>query len=93
MPHGHHIYSKSYYMEKDKMCVYLQSDYALPYCKCVLWCCADCPYINLPDQETDHQYSETTPSIRFHIYHIIARCSAHGRIQLKDKKICHMCKQ
>ena len=32
------------------------------------------------------QYEETTPSIRFHVYHIIARCTAHGRILLKDKK-------
>ena len=44
-------------------------------------------------KETDNPYSDTTPSIRFHIYHIIARCTDHGRIPLKDKKICHMCKQ
>ena len=36
---------------------------------------------------------KTTPSIRFHIYHIIARCTAHGRIPFKDKRICYMCKQ
>ena len=70
-----------------------QSDHALPHWKCVLWCCANCPCINLPDQETDNQYSETTPSIRFHIYHIIRRCNARVRIPLKDKKICCMCKQ
>ena len=34
-----------------------------------------------------------TPSIRFHIYHIIGRCTAHCRITLKDKKMCYMCKQ
>ena len=37
--------------------------------------------------------SETTPSIRFHIYYIIGHCTARGRIPLKDKKICYMCKQ
>ena len=31
--------------------------------------------------------------IRFHIYHIIGSCTAHGRISLKDKNICYMCKQ
>ena len=27
------------------------------------------------------------------MYHIIGRCTAHGRIPLKDKKICYMCEQ
>ena len=36
---------------------------------------------------------ETTPSIRFHIYHIIGRCAIHGRLSLKDKNSCSMCKQ
>ena len=57
-----------------------------------MWCCTDFPCINIPDQETDNQCSETTPSIRFHIYHIIGRCTSHGRIKLEDKK-CYMCKQ
>ena len=34
------------------MCAYPQSDHALPHCKCALQCCADCPCINFPDQET-----------------------------------------
>ena len=52
MPHGNHIYAKSSDMEKDKMFTYTQSDDALPHWKYVLRCCADCPCINLPDQET-----------------------------------------
>ena len=36
---------------------------------------------------------ETTPSSRFHIYHMIGRCTAYGRITLKYKKIWSMCKQ
>ena len=39
------------------------------------------------------KHEETTPSIRFHIYHIIRRCTNHGRIPLKDNKIYYMCKQ
>ena len=93
MPHGRHIYAKSYDMAKAKMCAYPQSDHALPHLKYVLRSCADCLCINIHDQETDNWYSETTPSIRFHIYHIIARCTDHSIIILKDKKICHMSKQ
>ena len=36
---------------------------------------------------------ETAPSIKFHIYHIIGRCTIHGRIPLKDMKICYICEQ
>ena len=80
-------------MAKDTLCAYPQPDHALPHCKCVLLCCADFPCINLTDQETDNQNSKLTPSIIFHIYHTIERCTAHGRIPLKDKTIGYMCKQ
>ena len=39
------------------------------------------------------KHEATTPSIRLHIYHIIGRCTSHGGITLKDKKICYMCEQ
>ena len=93
MPHGNHIYSKASYKENATMCTYPHSEHALPHWKFVLRCCADFPCINIPYQETTKKHEETTPSIRFHIYHIIGRCTAHGRIQLKDKKICYMYKQ
>ena len=84
MPHGRHIYSKASYMANATLCTYPQSGHALPHWKCVLQCCADCPCINIPDQEKTKNHEETTPSIRFHIYHIIGRCTAHGRIAFKD---------
>ena len=93
MPHGRHIYAKAYDMAKAEICKYLQSDNGLPHLKFVLRCCAHCPSVNLPDQGTDKKHEETTPSIRFLIYHIIARCTARGIIPLKDMKICYMCKQ
>ena len=80
-------------MARAKMCAYSQSDLTLPQWKCVLRCCAKCPSINLPDQETDDQYPDTSPSIRFHIYHMITRCTKHGRIPLTDKKSCLKCQQ
>ena len=90
MPHGHHIYLKAYDMEKATMCTYPQSRHALPHMKCVLPCCADCTFINITDQDTNKKHEETTPSIMFSIYHIIGRCTAHGRIPLKGKKMLHL---
>ena len=92
MPHRRHIYAKASDTEKATMGTYPHSDHALPHWKCALRCCAKCTCINLPDQETDDHNSETTTSIRFHMYHIIGHCTAHGIIPLKDKKICYMCK-
>ena len=93
MPHGRHIYAKSYDIEKATMCTYPQSGHAIPHWKYVLRCCAKCPCVNIPDQETTKKHEETTPSIRFHIYHIIGRCTDHGRTPLKEKKICYICEQ
>ena len=86
MPHERHIYAKSYDTAKVTMCAYSQSDHALPHRKCVLQCCAKFPSINITDQETDYQYPETSPSISFHIYHLIARCTKYGRLPLTDRK-------
>ena len=93
MSHGRHIYAKASDMAKAKMCAYPQSDHALPRWKCAIQCCAKCPSVNLPDQETDDQYSNISPSISFHIYHIISRCIEHGMILLNDTEIFRKCKQ
>ena len=47
----------------------------------------------MPYQETDHHYLDTTPSIRFPVYDIIACCTYDVRIPLKYKKPFHKCKQ
>ena len=60
MPHGRHIYAKEYDMARAKMCVYPQLDHTLPHWKCVFQCCTKFPRVNLPDQETDYQYSDTS---------------------------------
>ena len=93
MPHGRHIYSKAYDMAKLTICAYPQSDHELPHWKCVLGCCSKCPSIHTPDQETDDQYSNTSPLICFHFYHLIAHCTTHRRILLNKKKMCRKCKQ
>ena len=93
MPHGRNIYAKASDTENAEMCAYPLSDNALPHWKCVLRWCVDCTCIDLTDQETNKKHEETKPSIRFHIYHIIGRCSDHVIIPLKDKKICYMCEK
>ena len=92
MPHGRRNYSKASDMSKANMFPYPQLDHVLPHCKCVMKCCSKCSRVNLPYQEIDDQYNDTRPSICFHIYHLIASCSTHGRIPLTEKNCCE-CKQ
>ena len=65
MPHGRHIYARASDIAKSKMCVYPQSYHSLPHWKYVIRGCAKYPSVNLPEQETDDQYSGTIPSIVF----------------------------
>ena len=87
MPHDRNIYAKASDMSMAKICAYPQLDHVLPHWKCVLRCCAKCPCVNITDQKPDEQYSDTTPSFPFHIYHLIARFTTHVRLPLNDK-IC-----
>ena len=93
MPHEHHIYSKAHDMAKAKMCAYSQYNHALPHWKRVLRCYAQCPNINIPDQETDDKHHNPIPSTCFHIYHMMARCKKHVRLPLTDKKSCRECQK
>ena len=93
MSHGRHVYAKAYDTAKVKICAYSQSDHALPHWKFLLQCCAKCSSIDIPDQETYDQYPDTSPSIHFYIYHIIARCKKNCRLPLTDKNICHKFQQ
>ena len=92
MPHGRHIYTKASDMSKATMCAYPQLYHALPHYTFLLRCCAKFTCVNIPDQETDDQYYNTTSSIRFHIPRLIFCCTAHGRIPLYNKKKCRVCK-
>ena len=93
MPHGLYIYAKVSDMAKATMCAYPQSYHALPHFKCVIQYCAKCPSVNLLDQETDDQYSNTSPYINFRIYHITARCSTCRRLALYYLKKIRKCKK
>ena len=61
MPHGRHIYAKSYDMAEATMFAYSQSDHVLPHWKFVLRCCAQCPRINIPEQEIDDKHPNPSP--------------------------------
>ena len=65
MPHVNHIYDKASDMENATMCIYPQSEHALPHWKCGLLCCADCPCINIPDQETTKNMTKVHPLLGF----------------------------
>ena len=84
MPLGRHIYAKAHDTEKEYICAYSQSDNGLPQWKLILRCCAKCPGINLCNWEKDDQYPDNSPSIRFHIYHMIAHCTKHIRLPVTD---------
>ena len=77
MPHGRYIIDKASDMEKSTMCEHPQSYHALQHWKYVMRGCVKCTSVNLPDEETDDQYSDTSTSISFHIYHLIKCCSTH----------------
>ena len=61
MSHGRHLYAKTSDIPKATMCAYPQSDDTLTNWKFFMRCCAKCPSVNLLDQETDDQYSDTSP--------------------------------
>ena len=92
MTHGRHIYAKASDMAKATMFAYPQSDHALAHWKYIIRCCEKCPSVNLPYQEIDDKYTNTSTSTSFYIYHLIERCLTHGRLLLTEKNY-RTCKQ
>ena len=62
------------------------SKYSFPHWKHVLNCCASCPNVDLPIQESDKHHWNTCPTISFHIYHLIVGFSFHWILPLYEKK-------
>ena len=88
MPHGRCISAKAYHIANTTICDNSQYDNLLPHWKCVFRCCAQCPSINIPYQETDDNHHNPSTSICYHIYHLITRCTNHGKLPLSDKNNC-----
>ena len=93
MPHGFHIYATVAEMYMKIMCAYPPYQHALSHWKCVLVCCSNLPHIDILDQYSDRRNSNASPSINFHFYHLIARCTVRERQPLDEKKICSLCLQ
>ena len=93
IPHGRHIYAISDYMAMAKICEHPQSLYSLPHWKYVLRCCSNRPHIDITYQESDKNHSNTSPSIHFHIYHLITQCTVHQRHPIYEEKLFHLCFQ
>ena len=86
MPHGKHIFKTASDMYMETICAYPPSKYALTHWKCVLWCCAQFPYIDIPSPESDQHNSHVSPTMGFCVYHLIARCTVQGICPFNEKK-------
>ena len=85
MTHGRHIYETSSGMITAKMCTYPPYQHFLPHCKHVLRYYDHLPRIDIPGQESyRHQYNKY-PTMQFHVYNLIVRCTAHGRRPPEEK--------
>ena len=63
----------------------------LPHWKCVMRCCAKCPRIDLTSLESDDQNLNFSPTICFHVHHIIARWTVHDRHPFNENRQCWFC--
>ena len=66
------------------ICSYPLSQNKFTHWKCALRCWANFPRIDLPIQEVDRHNSNASPTICFHVYHLIPRCKVHGLRSLDD---------
>ena len=87
MPHGHRIYVAVSDMVMANMCEYPTYQHEFPHRKFVLHCCTNFPRINITGQESDTHHSNTSTSISFQVYHLIARCTVNGIHPLDEKEI------
>ena len=71
------------------MCAYPDASIKLPHWKCVLRCCANCPTLVIPDEESNPHYE--TSRIKFHVYQDMTKCSLHGSRPLTEVKKCSLC--
>ena len=75
-----HISSVEVHDHTEDMCILYHLLYQM------LWHKYDAHVLIFLTIKKTKKHEETTPSIRFHIYHIIGRCNTHGRIPFNEKK-------
>ena len=89
MPHGCHIYATPADTSMAKMYAYPPYQHDLIHWKCVFRFCSDFPRIYLSEKESDMHHSNASPSICFHIYHLITRFTVNGKRPLDTNKYFH----
>ena len=77
LPHGCHIYNAAADMNMTTMCNCTYKHNRIPHWKCVLHCCYKCLSIFLHSQEENKYTTSTCPTIRFHVYLNVSRCTVH----------------
>ena len=70
MPHGHHVHKTPVAMAMTLMFPFTPNQNSLHHCKCVFWCCFNCPSIVIRGQE----YSEDDTNMCSKIFFISIDC-------------------
>ena len=91
IPNSKNIFKTESDMAIEKICAYPSSNFALPHWKCVLFCCAKFPRIDLLSLKLYQHNSHVSPTICFHVYKQIAHCTVHGRLPFNDNKKFQFC--
>ena len=76
--HGFHIYVTAENMSMAKIYPCTSKHHGIPNWKCVFCCCDEFPIIFLPSKEANKDTTNTCPTIIFHVYCNISRCTFHG---------------
>ena len=87
MSHGRNTHATESDMAMATMCAYTPSHHEFLHWKFVLHSCPSCPSIDLTGQDSDSFHSTTSPTIRFHVYHLIAHCTVHERHPERNLKL------
>ena len=96
MSHIQHRYQIAYDMEMATICVYPPSQHTFPHWNYLLHHFENFPCIDLTSQQLYKHHSNTCPTMSFHVYHLIARCTVQGRRLFYKNKSCvcvipHLC--
>ena len=91
MPHKNNVFKTASYMDMAKMCANPSSKYALPHCKCVLYCCVKCSRIDFQSPESYQHNSNVIPNICVHVYQFISSCTVIDRHPFNENKQCQLC--
>ena len=91
IPHDNHIFKTVSDIAMSTMCAYPLSKFSLPHWKYDLNFCAQCTRTDLPILESDQHNFCINPTVSFHVYQQIERCTVHGRRPFNENKQFQLC--